>query len=108
MDAASSLADLLRAVGYRVDVAHDGKGALAALEEFSPRFAILDIGLPGMSGYELARQIRVKLRDDSPRLIALTGYGQENDRARALAAGFDRHDVKPVDVEKLLAYLREP
>jgi signal transduction histidine kinase/CheY-like chemotaxis protein len=107
-DAASSLADLLRAVGYRVELAHDGKSALAALEAFSPRFAILDIGLPGMSGYELARQIRAKRGGDRPRLIALTGYGQDNDRARALAAGFNRHQVKPVDVDQLLAYLREP
>ena len=107
-DAASSLAELLQAVGYRVEVAHDGRGALAALEAFTPRFAILDIGLPGMSGYELAHHIREKLGGNSPRLIALTGYGQENDRTRALAAGFHRHQVKPVDVDKLLAYLREP
>lgn len=107
VDAAVTLAQLLQTAGYRVNVAHDGPAALKLSSERAPRTAILDIGLPGMSGYELAERMRVELRGACPRLIALTGYGQESDRERAFEAGFDWHLVKPVDIARLLAYLRE-
>ena len=101
-DALELLAEALRAVGHDVRTASDPAAALAALRDFSPEVAILDIGLPVMDGYELAARIRDALTR-APRLFALTGYGQEHDRDRALAAGFAAHFVKPVDILGLLA-----
>ncbi|MEO8681344.1 MAG: ATP-binding protein [Vicinamibacterales bacterium] len=95
-DAAESLVILLRSVGYEVASAGDGDGALEAFAAVRPDLAILDIGLPGMDGYELARRLRDAAAPRSVRLVALTGYGQARDRARALAASFDEHLVKPV------------
>jgi CheY-like chemotaxis protein len=86
--------------------AHDARSsgrhgrALALAAEFSPNLALVDIWLPGMDGYELAKQLRV-LFGGAVRLVALTGYGQDSDRARSHAAGFDVHLVKPVDLSKL-------
>lgn len=100
-DAATTLSELLRSTGYEVQIAHDGGAALAALERFEPALAILDIGLPGMDGYELAGRIRAGGRWPSLKLIALTGYGRESDRARALASAFDDHLVKPVSFDRL-------
>jgi PAS domain S-box-containing protein len=100
-DAAETIADMLRALGHEVAVAHDGPSALDAARRFQPEAALLDLGLPVMDGYELAQHMR---RDGSLHgilLIAVTGYGQENDRARAAAAGFDRHLVKPVNVMEI-------
>jgi CheY-like chemotaxis protein len=99
-DAADALAEALREVGYEVDVAYDGPRALELAQQLAVDVALLDIGLPVMDGYELAQ----RLRAISPltRLIAVTGYGQQHDRARALQAGFDRHFVKPVDLGELL------
>jgi signal transduction histidine kinase len=97
-DAASSLADALQELGHAVRTAHDGPTALAALETFSPDVAFLDIGLPVMDGYELARRIRVEPRHAGIRLVSVTGYGQPSDRARAKEAGFAIHLVKPVDL----------
>jgi CheY-like chemotaxis protein len=100
-DAAETLALLLEEVGdFRVRAAFDGIAAVAAIEHFTPDLALLDIGLPGMDGYTLARRLRELL--PGVRLVALTGYGREPDRARALEAGFDAHLVKPVDIEVLL------
>ena len=99
-DAATTLATLLDLHGYVVATAGDGPEAIAAVPSFEPDVAILDIGLPGMDGYELAAQVRSMPRP--PRLLALTGYGSAQDRERALAAGFDEHLVKPVDPDRLL------
>jgi signal transduction histidine kinase len=107
-DSAHSLATLLRLFGNEVQAAHDGASALAAAERFRPEVAILDIGLPGMDGYELARRLRQLPGLGSLRLAALTGYGSEEDRRRSRDAGFDDHLVKPVEMESLQAFLAEP
>ena len=99
-DAANSLATLLEVMGYEVRTAYDGPEAIAAADEFNPAVALLDIGLPGMDGYEVAARLRPMLGNEAV-LVALTGYGQEEDRQRAFAAGFDLHLVKPTSVEAL-------
>ncbi len=106
-DAAELLGQYLERVGHDTCVAYDGPGALEALEAFRPDVAVLDIGLPGMDGYELAQTIRAR-RDGSIRLIALTGYGQASDRIRAKQAGFDEHAAKPVALERLVALIDPP
>jgi len=105
-DAADSLAEALRDLGHVVEVAHDGPQALAKLQTFSPNVALLDIGLPLMDGYELARRIRHEPRLAGVRLVSITGYGQHADKLRAQEAGFDVHLVKPADlmvIEQLIA-----
>jgi signal transduction histidine kinase len=99
-DAADLLSSSLAAVGHVVRTAYDGPSALLALAEFAPDVALLDIGLPAMDGYELAQRIRAT--NANVRLIALTGYGQESDRERTRAAGFDAHLVKPVELSVVL------
>ncbi|MFZ5481808.1 MAG: GAF domain-containing protein [Myxococcota bacterium] len=100
-DAADMLAELLRGLGHEVEVEYDGASALAAAARFRPEVALLDIGLPVMDGYALAR--RLQREAPSPvRLVAVTGYGQAHDRARAFEAGFAAHVVKPVDPQALL------
>ena len=106
-DAAETLADLLRVVGYEARCAGDAQAALALLADFSPDLALLDIGLPGTDGYQLAGLLRADPRAAALKLVALTGYGRDNDRARALAAGFDEHLVKPVGAERLFEVLRQ-
>jgi PAS domain S-box-containing protein len=101
-DARGLLADALVTIGHQVRSAADGPQALAALDGFVPDVAILDIGLPVMDGYELAGRLRAQLGTASPRLVALTGYGQPGDRARTRQAGFDMHLVKPVDLQELI------
>ncbi len=103
LDAAELMGEVLRARGHDVCVAHDGPTALALAAEFHPDIALLDIGLPVMDGYELARRLRGQL--GAVKLIALTGYGQAADRARAKDAGFDLHMVKPVQMDALRAAL---
>ncbi len=102
-DAAETLAELLRMNGHDVNMVHDGPGALAAFAELRPDIVLLDIGMPGLSGYEVARTMRDNRRSALVKLIAITGWAQENDKARALSAGFDYHFTKPVDVQNLLA-----
>jgi signal transduction histidine kinase len=106
-DAADTLATLLQTLGHEPLVAHDGPSALQVLaqppDQQPIHVAVLDIGLPGMDGYELARRIRATHAGSALRLIALTGYGQEDDRLKAATHGFDQHLVKPVDVDALLA-----
>ena len=104
-DAAETLAEILRTVGYEVAIAYDGPGALVLASTFRPEIGILDIGLPVMDGYELASNLRARLGEACPRLIAISGYGQSQDRVRSRQAGFDRHLVKPVGVDLLLAVL---
>ena len=100
-DAAELLAATLELMGHHTVVAHDGPGALRAVASFAPEIAMLDIGLPVMDGYELARRLRDEPRLGGTRLVAVTGYGQEADRQRSQAAGFDAHLVKPIDVAQL-------
>ena len=100
-DAATLLARVLTAWGYLVCVAHDGASALAIAETFTPDVALLDIGLPGMDGYELSRRLLAIPTLADVRLVALTGYGQARDRDAALEAGFHEHMVKPVDLDAL-------
>jgi signal transduction histidine kinase len=102
-DITDVLARLLRARGHAVEVAYDGSMALNVARRFRPRFALVDIGLPTMDGYQLARRLRRLLPSAPPTLLALTGYGQLSDRKRALRAGFSDHLVKPIDLERLLA-----
>lgn len=102
-DAATTLATLLDLHGYVVETAGDAPQALALIPSFIPDVAILDIGLPGMDGYELAAQVR--RMPHPPHLLALTGYGTAHDRDKALSAGFDEHLVKPVDPDRLLEAL---
>ena len=108
VDAALTLSMILEASGHVTRVAHDGYGALEAAREFRPRVAFLDIGMPGMSGYDTARAIRAMEELDGVVLVALTGWGAESDRQRSSEAGFNHHLTKPVQlavVEELLARL---
>jgi CheY-like chemotaxis protein len=100
-DAAESLSMLLALQGHELQVACSASEALASVSAFRPEVALLDIGLPEMSGYELAQRLRALPRMSGLRLIALTGYGQLEDQQRALASGFDAHMVKPVDLQAL-------
>lgn len=102
VDAAESLALLLRLHGHEVHVANDGASALALLQQVRPQIALLDVGMPKMTGHEVATRTRAATWGSAITLIALTGWGQESDRSSALAAGFDAHFVKPVDSEALL------
>jgi CheY-like chemotaxis protein len=99
-DAADLIAEGLRALGFEVRVAHDALSALDLAREFQPEVCVLDIGLPVIDGYDLARRLRELL---GPRavLIAVTGYGQRHDRERSQATGFAEHLVKPVEVRAL-------
>jgi signal transduction histidine kinase len=106
VDAVESLAVLLSSDGHDVRTAHDGPQALALIESFHPDLVVLDIGLPGMNGYEVAQRIRARPELGAPTLVALTGYGQQEDRKRARAAGFDHHFIKPADVGALQRLLR--
>jgi CheY-like chemotaxis protein len=101
VDAAESMSALLEIWGHEAHACHDGATALTAVAELRPDTVLLDIGLPGMDGYEVARRLRA-LDDNPVRLLAaLTGYGQEQDRERSAAAGFDVHLTKPVDPTRL-------
>ena len=102
VDAAVMLHELLAGMGHELAVAHDGLAALELATSFRPDVAVLDIGLPVMDGYELARKLREQLGPEKLRLIAVTGYGQDSDRARAREAGFDHHLIKPVALDALV------
>jgi len=99
------VADLLRLRGHEVTVFEDGPSAIEFIVAEKPDVALIDIGLPGMDGYEVARKIRRELTDFQPRLIAMTGYGQASDRAMAFDAGFDAHITKPASADKILRAL---
>ena len=107
LDAARTLDEVLRSLGHATRVAHDGAAALAAVEEFKPEVVLLDIGLPGMDGYEVARRMRARRSEAPLRIVAITGWGQEADRARSAAAGFDQHLVKPVEESTLQELLKD-
>jgi len=106
-DAAASMAHLLRMVGHDVEIEHDGRAALDHIARSKPDVLLLDIGLPGMSGYEVAKHVRARPEGQGLRIYALTGYGQEQDRQRAMESGFDGHLVKPVAPAELLALIDE-
>ena len=101
VDAAESLADLLRALGHDVRTAHDGPTGLEAATDFRPDVMLLDIGLPGLDGYEVAKRLRRQPLFKSLVLAAMTGYGQDSDKDKSKSAGFDHHLVKPADFEKV-------
>jgi CheY-like chemotaxis protein/two-component sensor histidine kinase len=101
VDAAESIAVLLRLWGHDGRTAYDGKAGLDAARVYEPEIVLLDIGLPGISGYEVARLLRQEFGHDRPTLVAMTGYGQEEDHRRTQEAGFDHHFVKPVDTDAL-------
>jgi signal transduction histidine kinase/CheY-like chemotaxis protein len=104
-DAADTLGLLLELYGHEVRIAHSGNAALAVAQSFHPNVALLDIGMPDLNGYEVARNLRVETSCPDIVLIALTGYGQDGDKERAHAAGFDHHLTKPVDPSKLEALI---
>ncbi|MDB6044996.1 MAG: Multi-sensor hybrid histidine kinase [Gammaproteobacteria bacterium] len=105
-DSAETLAALLRMDGHEVTTVHDGPVALSAFGELKPQVALLDIGMPGLTGYEVARKMRQAASGASLTLIAITGWGQDVDKERAVAAGFDHHLTKPVDPRRLADMLR--
>ena len=106
VDAAETLKMLLEVLGHEVAIAHEGLSALNIAPVWQPDVVLLDIGLPGLDGYELARRIRLNTLLEGVVLVALTGYGQDSDRQRAREAGFDHHLVKPADFRALQAILK--
>jgi CheY-like chemotaxis protein len=107
VDAADSLREMLAMGGYRAASAYTGQAALDLIASDKPDVALLDIGLPDIDGYEVCRRIRARTRAHQPALVALTGWGQDRDKERATAAGFNAHLTKPADTATLLAMLRE-
>lgn len=101
VDLAETTAALLRAAGHEVRIAHEGHKGLSDAVEYQPDTMLIDIGLPGLNGYEVARRLRQTAGFESALLVALTGYGQEDDRNQSLEAGFDRHLVKPIGFREL-------
>jgi CheY-like chemotaxis protein len=101
-DSAESLALLLEMHGHEVQIAFSGPAALELAHTFRPEIVLLDIGLPGMDGREVARALRAAQGDHPLLLVALTGYGQDEDRRLSREAGFDHHLVKPVDLQELV------
>ncbi len=104
-DTAMSLAMLLDVMGYDVRMAHDGLAAVNAADEFHPEVALLDIGLPHISGYDVARHIR-RAQGDEVLLVAITGWGTPEDVKRSVDAGFDHHFTKPADPDRLKEILQ--
>ena len=104
-DSAETLAVLLRLHGHEVDVAPDGPTALRIAAQNPPDVALLDIGLPGMDGFEVARRLQEQAAGKMPLLVAVTGYGQEEHRRRSKQAGIDLHLLKPVDPEEIKTLL---
>jgi two-component system CheB/CheR fusion protein len=101
MDSADMLVMLLQMFGHEAQAAYSGQTALETAVVYLPDFVLLDIGLPDMSGYEVARYLRQQPQTKDVRLIAMTGYGQDSDRQRSQEAGCEHHLVKPVDPQKL-------
>jgi PAS domain S-box-containing protein len=105
VDAAESIGKILKLFGHDVRCEYEGRSALSAAREYEPDVIVLDIGLPGMDGYEVARQLRAMKAGKAVRIVAVTGYGQEEDRRRSRESGFDQHLTKPVDPEALQAFV---
>lgn len=106
VDTAISMADILRLSGHEVQLAHDGAWALKCAQAFRPEFVFLDLGLPGLDGFEVARSLRREPGLESVRIIALTGSGHADARERALSAGCDQFMLKPMDPAFLSSLLR--
>jgi len=107
VDAAEAIATLLQFSGYHIDVAHDPQAALETAARERPDLVLLDIGLPGMTGYEVAQRMREIGAGRRTKIVALTGYGQEQDNEQAKAAGFSAYLVKPVDADQLTALVNQ-
>jgi CheY-like chemotaxis protein len=107
IETAQAMSMLLEALGHVVRTTHDGSQALAVVADFRPDIVILDIGLPGMSGFELAQALRARSETKEALLIALTGYGSDEDQQRSRDAGFDHHLVKPVQFDALEALIAQ-
>jgi diguanylate cyclase (GGDEF)-like protein len=107
VDAATSLGMLLEMAGNNVLVVHDGTDAVIAAQQYRPQVAILDIGMPRLNGYQVAEKLRGEILGPDVLLIALTGWGQADDKARAVAAGFDHHFTKPVNSDELEALISQ-
>jgi CheY-like chemotaxis protein len=105
---AETLMTLLEMEGFEVRIASEGMAALKIAEDFRPDVVLLDIGLPGMNGFEVAHRLRTQPECREALLIALTGYGEAESRSRSAQAGFDFHMVKPADVNLLLSMLADP
>ncbi len=105
VDAAFAMSMLLEALGHEVHTEHDGPHALASLDAFRPDVIVLDIGLPGMNSFEVAREMRKHDVTRHALLLAMTGYGSDADKQEAIAAGFDHHLTKPVSIGNLEALL---
>ena len=101
VDAAESAGEILRLLGNEVSVVHDGLAAVSAVAEWHPEVVLLDIGLPGIDGYEVARRVRQTDYGKKVMLVALTGWGQDQDKQRTSDSGFNQHWVKPVGMDKL-------
>jgi CheY-like chemotaxis protein len=106
-DAADSLRELLELSDHTVQVAYSGPEAVQIAPQFRPDVVLCDLGLPGMDGYEVAAVLRRDSAMANTRLIALSGYGREEDQRRSTEAGFDRHLIKPIDLDELLGLLRD-
>jgi DNA-binding response OmpR family regulator len=106
-DGAEMVFQYLVAAGHEVEVVNDPAEGLAVAGALRPQVAVLDIGLPGMDGYTLGRELRARLGDAAPTLIALSGFGQEEDRRRSENMGFAAHLVKPVDADVLIRVIDE-
>ena len=107
VDAAETMVMMLQLNGHETSSAHDGPKALAEAEAFRPDIVFLDIGLPGMSGYDVARQFRAHPALRSAHLVALTGWGTEDDKRKCMEAGFDLHLTKPVDPQDVDAVVAD-
>jgi len=105
VDVTISLKYLLESLGYNVNCAHEGQAALRAAHVYKPDIVILDIGLPGLNGLDVARLLRADFPEKDLLLIAATGYGQAQDFRRTRQAGFDHHLVKPLDIARLMAII---
>jgi CheY-like chemotaxis protein len=107
VDTARGLSKLLKLLGHDIRTAYDGPSAIAEAPAFQPEYILLDIGLPGMDGYEVAKRLREEGFQNTV-IIAITGYGQGADRRRSREAGFDYHLVKPLDLDALITLIAQP
>jgi CheY-like chemotaxis protein len=107
VDAADTLAEALRHAGHEVREEYDGPSALGAAKQFQPDVILLDLGLPGMDGFEVARRLRTDAGLSKVRLVAITGYGQAEDRKRTAELGIGQHLVKPVDLDRVIESIEE-
>ena len=106
-DSADSATDVLRLLGNQVETAYDGEGAIAMAQRLRPDVILLDLAMPGMDGYEVRKRLRASRQGQEAFLVAMTGFGNEDDKRRTRAAGFDAHLTKPVELDALMALLNE-